>query len=210
VFVALLFWLFCNKRFKVSAALLALIPCLLYLAYWVALVDPDSPNHGIAEWVSENSLTVDFWVELLKRAGNRYPRFEAALEMVEGHWWLGLGPGGYAALTKGMNFDHISGGVAYFDPAGLPVINVLLEAVTNAGIFSALVLVACFAYLVSCVARVQDDLQRWTMMGALFAIGLMLQFESSYLRAYVWFAAGVFVSQSRGKPNASVICAGER
>lgn len=39
--------------------------------------------------------------------------------------------------------------------------------------------------------------EKWIMLGCLAAFGLMLQFESSYLRAYVWFAIGVFVARVR-------------
>ena len=117
--------------------------------------------------------------------------------MQEGNWLLGTGPGSYAELTQGRDFSAISGGVEYLDPAGLPVINVFLEAANNAGIFAALVMLFWSVYVAKTLMHTKNAVERRLMLGASVALFLMLMFESSYLRAYVWITMGVFLARAK-------------
>lgn len=197
ILVAMVFWLASNRRIWVSVSLSVLVVLAGYISYQVALGDPSNPNHGVATWVAENGISLDMITAILSRAGNRVPRFQAAMEMLPGHWLTGFGPGAYLDITANRNFDHIIDGLEYLDPAGLPVINILLEAISNAGVLAAVVLLAVFVHVMHLViTRVEDDRERRVMIGSLFAFGVMLQFESSYLRAYVWLAFGIFVARA--------------
>lgn len=197
ILVAILFWLFTNRRKWLSASLVALVFLAGYSIYKVALGDPSNPNHGVATWIADEGISLDMFTAVLSRAGNRVPRIQAALEMLDGHWLAGFGPSVYIELTANRSFMHLTDGLVYLDPAGLPVVNVLLEAVTNAGVAAAALLVFIFLHVIHLVfTRVSNKLERNLMIGALLAFALMLQFESSYLRAYVWLAFGVFVARA--------------
>lgn len=195
--VVLIIWLIYNKKLMVSSAILAVISMIFYGAFLYTLQDENSPNHGLAVIVSESELSLDLVEVFLRRGGNRLPRFEAALEVVDGNYLFGIGPGNYNTLTEKINFDHISSGIDYLDPSGLPVINVVLESVVNAGVLAAVVMMMFYADVWLRIMSLARSPEKWMMLGCLVAFGLMLQFESSYLRAYVWFAIGVFVARVR-------------
>lgn len=195
--IAVLFWLITNGRIWISLGLAFLLIFIGYIFYLITLGDTSSPNHGVAVWISENGISIELTKAILARAGNRIPRMLAALEMLDGHWLIGFGPSVYLENTANLNFDHLTDGVDYLDPAGLPVINVLLESITNAGLLAAILLSIIFLYvLYISITRVDDVREKRMIVGALLAFGLMLQFESSYLRAYVWISFGVFVARA--------------
>jgi len=200
LFVSILFWLTFNKRFFISFLLLIFTPLSVYLAYWFSLNNASNPNHSIAVWISENGINYDLLLVLLQRGGNRIPRLQAALDLIDGKWLTGLGTGSYVEITSNMNFDYITDSIKFLDPAGLPVINVILEAIANAGIFAALILTLVFLTIFFKGTRIINRQERFIILGSLTAFGIMLQFESSYLRAYVWFAFGVFAARSRKSP----------
>lgn len=204
--VALAFWLVTNKRLWLSLGLATLVALAIYVGYWVALNDPANPNHDMATWVADNGINLELLSAMFSRAGNRVPRMQAALEMLDGHWLTGLGPGAYIDLTQNRNFDHLTNGLEYLNPAGLPVVNVLLEAASNAGLLAAGGLILTFVHVMRLFSRVANTLERRLMKGSMLAFGVMLQFESSYLRAYIWLMFGVFVARALHpgrSPNAS-------
>lgn len=208
--VAMLYWLVVNRRVWISVIFLVFAILVGYISYRVVLDDPASPNHGVAVWVADNGVNLDMIYAIIGRAGNRAPRFQAAMEMLQGHWLNGFGPGVYVDITANRDFDHITDGLEYLDPAGLPVINVLLEAVSNAGVLAAVVLIVVFLYVMFLViVRVNDNDERRVMIGAMLAFGVMLQFESSYLRAYVWLAFGIFVARALHLRVVSIVPAGK-
>jgi O-antigen ligase len=194
--IAVFFGLISNRRFKTGILMLLLVPALAYAAFQIVLRNPSNPNYGLFKYIESNGFDLDLFTQLAGRTGNRFPRIQAALDVLDGHWWLGIGPGRYVELTQNMNFDYISGGLPYFEPAGLPVINVLLEATASAGLVAAAILVVYSLYLTKRVLKVRDAAARRIMLGALIALFIMLQIESSYLRAYVWFTFGVFLART--------------
>jgi hypothetical protein len=197
IIVAFIFLLLTSQRLWLSIGLVLLTILCGYVFYQIALNDVGNPNHGIAVWLNENSISLDMMTAIFARAGNRIPRMLAALEQLNGHWLMGFGPGGYVEYTANRNFDHLTEGLDYLDPSGLPVINVLLEACANAGILAAILLICIFLYvLYMALIKIRNRSERRVIVGAMFALGVMLQFESSYLRAYVWLAFGVFVARS--------------
>lgn len=196
--IASFFWLFVNKRIWQSLLGFFFVLISAYVAFLFALSNPASPNHAVASWLSDNGVSAELVTAILSRGGNRVPRMEAAFEILEeGNWWVGVGPGSYIEMTKVRDFGHISGAVAYLDPAGLPAVNILLESALNAGIFSTICMVIFYLYCLRLAAvEVKNFRERSLILGAMLAFGLMMMFESSYLRAYIWIAFGVFVSRA--------------
>ncbi|MEY2689139.1 MAG: hypothetical protein RL375_3337 [Pseudomonadota bacterium] len=193
--VAVALWFLYARKAGQLLALSLLVAAAAVGFFWAALSNPDNPNHGLAVWFSENGWNPELWTEVGRRAGNRLPRLQAALELLDGRWWFGLGPGNFPALTVGMDFDALSGGVDYYDPAGLPVINVFVEAAANAGILALLMVAVMFVMVFFAALRIHDRKERWIALGIVVAFCVMLQIESSYLRAYVWFSFGVLMAR---------------
>lgn len=192
-----LFMLIRSGKLHVVLALLAIMIFMTFTTFFIILNNPANPNYGIVSWINENGVGFDLIYEIFGRAGNRIPRIEAAIEVLSSNWWLGLGPGNYIPLTEKMEFYHITGGVDYYDPAGLPPINVIIEAVINSGVMGGVILLVYSIYVISKSVMFSDGVERWIMGGALLTFFLMLQIESGYLRAYLWFIFGAFLARSQ-------------
>ena len=203
VFLAAASYLLFSRKFAIIIAAAAIFPTVIYASYLTILQNPENPNYGIANWINQNGIGLDLVFEALRRAGNRVPRIEAALEVLNVNWWLVIGPGNYTGLTANMNFDHLTDGIIYYDPSGLPAINIIIESALNSGIGGAIIILS-YAVYIFYRARTADNLnERWLMLGSLFAFFLMLQIESSYLRAYIWFALGIFTART---PPSNLFC----
>lgn len=203
VFLAAVCHLLFSRKFAIIITTATLSPIIVYTSYWIILQNPENPNYGIANWINQNGIGLDLVAEALRRAGNRVPRIEAALEVLNGNWWLGVGPGNYTGLTANMNFDHLTDGIIYYDPSGLPAINIVIESALNSGIGGAIIILSFAAYIFHRVGTTENTNERWLMLGSLFALFLMLQIESSYLRAYVWFTLGIFIART---PPSNFFC----
>jgi hypothetical protein len=200
VFSSIIFYLIYSRRFLFITTTSCLIPLAIYSTYLMILLNPENPNYGLARWINENGISIDLISEALQRAGNRVPRIEAALEFLKENWLLGVGPGNYTEITKNINFNHITGGAEYLDPAGLPAINVIIESTLNSGIFGALILLLYAFYTMLRVKSSENPRERWLMIGSLCTFFIMLQIESSYLRAYIWFTVGAFLARTPSTP----------
>lgn len=194
----MVFCWFIKYRHKANT-LLAMLAIFVagYIGFVSALNNPSNPNHYLASFIANNEIDSEVFSALLSRAGNRGPRIQAALQIIDNDWMWGLGPGNYIGISSSIDFSEIAGDDEYLDPAGMPVINVLLEAIANAGVLSAAVLLAVFAYIAVGLRHMQDTNERWAMLGAMISFAIMLQFESSYLRAYLWMAFAVFAARVR-------------
>lgn len=195
-------YLFFSRKFAITAAIILLTPTFIYLSYWIVLQNPENPNYGLANWINQNGIGAELIFEVLRRAGNRVPRIEAALEILNENWWLGVGPGKYIGLTSNMNFDHLTDGISYYDPSGLPAINIIIESMINSGIGGAIIILAYSGYIFHRVRKTENNNERQLMLGSLLALFTMLQIESSYLRAYVWLILGVFLART---PSSSAL-----
>lgn len=190
-----IFWLISNRKVVTTLLLLLVAAIVASVGFINALNDQSNPNHGVVAWIADNGINWDLVEVILTRSGNRIPRIQAAIEVIGSEWIFGLGPGNYSDLSEKFQFDELSGGLEYLDPTGMPVINVLLEATANAGIFAAAIILVIYLYYLRRAWRTTAGKQRLVILGSLITYGVMLQFESSYLRAYVWMAFGVFSSK---------------
>ena len=189
-------YLIFSRKFAITAAIALLAPTLIYLSYWIILQSPENPNYGLANWINQNGIGTELIFEVLRRAGNRVPRIEAALEILNENWWLGVGPGKYIGLTSNRNFDHLTDGITYYDPSGLPAINIIIESMINSGVAGAIIILAYSGYVFYRVQKTENGNERHLMLGSLIVLFTMLQIESSYLRAYVWLTLGVFLART--------------
>jgi hypothetical protein len=192
IFVAFTFWLVAAKKLRTALLLFVAGALFAYASFRLALINQQSPNHAIAVLLSNIGQSPDIGIAILQRAGNRFPRLQAAWQLMQGQWLFGLGPGNYIDRTQSIDFQDITGGLDYLDPAGLPVINIFLESATNAGILAVITLVSFVALTMKRLSLVSSSPQKWMMIGSCTSILLMLQIESSYLRAYVWLTIGLF------------------
>ena len=86
-------WLIYERRFVSTLFLVVLVCGAIFAVYRHALVNEMDANHNLAAWISENGFSVEFLDTLFRRAGNRLPRIEAAIEISRENWWFGVGPG---------------------------------------------------------------------------------------------------------------------
>lgn len=199
-------FLIAKRKIKSTIIALAIIsPLIYYYLNWAA-GNGESPNHYIAKLFLEEGLNGDAWLELINRAGNRFPRMQAAFDSINpNNFYLGMGPGRYTQITSNINFDHLTNGLEYLDPAGLPVVNVILELLTNAGILAAAIVVVFTAHLLIKSKNISDTASRRIVISSIATVAIVMQIESSYLRAYIWLYFGLFsgiaYSSASNKPK---------
>lgn len=193
--IAIILWVFQEGLTGRTFAVLVSIPLLGWGLVLQALADPKSANYNIVKYVFDTGITFELIKVAFERGGNRVPRVEAAFEIARDFPFLGLGPGNYIDYSATRDFSHIHGGLWWLEPGGLPAVNVVVEASTNAGVIASVLLLVAFGTLFLRALRHADDNVRGAIVGALIAIGVTLQLESNYLRAYLWIAFGIFVGQ---------------
>lgn len=193
--IAIIIWLFQEGLTVRTVAVLLAIPLIGVVMVLQALSSPLSANYNIVTYVRDYGISLELIKVGLERGGNRVPRVEAALEVAKDFPVLGIGPGNYVDYSASRDFTHIHGGLWWLDPGGLPAVNVVVEASTNAGVIAAILLIVAFAVLFVQALRHRRQTVRRAIIGALIATGIAMQLESNYLRAYLWLSFGIYVGQ---------------
>ena len=131
--------------------------------------------------------SVDFY-DILLRGGNRLSRFLVARDIFLQHPVLGVGIGAFESATADGSVDVYNDDTPWFSADGLPAVNIYMEILATTGLLGALGFLVFFWKPV-----------RW-IIGAGFAspiarsvacMLLVLNFESTYLRLYLWMALAI-------------------
>lgn len=191
--VAFVMWLVVNGPTLKTISLLVAIPLVAGLLFKAAIDDPLNANYNIATFIAKNGISLDLVTAALERGGNRTQRIEAGYDIAVANPWFGIGPGQYNSYTRDINFDYLSGGAWWLDPAGMPAINVLIEAAATTGVLSLVPLVLAALALCVMVTRIPWQPARLAALGSVVAFCVALSMESNFLRAYVWLAFGLYV-----------------
>jgi hypothetical protein len=207
--VAFVGWLVREGLSWQSVSVIAAVPLFAVGMAMRALSDPLSANYNIVKYLVDNGINWELVKVALERGGNRVPRIEAAWRIAQEFPLLGIGPGNYVDFSLSRNFSDLSGGLAALDPSGVPAVNVVVEACTNAGVIASAILIVVFLYMLRRTLKLRDGGVRRTVLGILFATAITLQFESNYLRAYVWLSFGLCAAQftSRRKRSPRMLIA---
>lgn len=196
IVIGLFCWLFLAKFSLRTIVALAAVILVFSLLLTFTLRNSGNPNFVVVNLFLENGISLDTVITGLERGGNRVPRIEAAWEVAKKYLFTGVGSGNYVQYTNIRNYSHISDGKSWLDPSGLPAVNVLLEAVTNAGLLAALLLVLIYYFMWHHASKHPDKLVRYAILCGLLAIAIVMQLESNYMRAYLWVAFGLYVAHS--------------
>jgi hypothetical protein len=142
-------------------------------------------------------LNGDGLAAILERSGNRWIRAVVGWNAFLSHPWLGVGIGGDTAYMGASPFpDSVAG---YLRPEmeldqGQPFSNILIEVVGTMGVAGLVPVLGILIYAGVCVIRslrcVETPAAAAFLM-AFFAIFLALQFDSTFLRYYLWTPLGL-------------------
>lgn len=170
-----------------------LIAALLFISSSAFVIDSynnDSrANHLLVRAIVDEGFDL---LTLLDRAGNRFPRMEAAYLVFTENLPLGIGPGNYSNHIQNIDFTHITNGIPWLEVHDQPPVNIFLEAGVNAGIFGALLLFLVFAWFALISLFRCKDRRYFVIIILTFVAGLI---ETSYLRAYCWIFFGIVAGQ---------------
>lgn len=183
---------------------------LLSIASTVFIIDSYNndtrANHLLVRAIIDEGFDL---LTLLDRAGNRFPRMEAAYSAFAENLLLGVGSGNYYNYIYNIDFTHITHGIPWLEVHNQPPVNIFLEAGINAGIFGALLLVMVFTRFIFLSLFQCNDRRYFLIIILTFVAGLI---ETSYLRAYCWIFFGIVagqVSNFNGIPRFSLVKLGQ-
>ena len=134
---------------------------------------------------------------ILDRSGDRWVRAVVGWDAFLQHPWLGVGIGGDTAYMGASPFpDSVAG---YLRPwmnvdQGQPFSNILIEVAGTMGIAGLVPVLGILIYAGSCAVKSLRDQEMPAAAAffmAFFAIFLALQFESTFLRYYLWTPLGL-------------------
>lgn len=188
------------KTVKFFLMAMVILACSLPL---LRHVGDGNPNAEIARTIADD-MDWDLLVAVAyARAGNRFPRLEMGFDAALDKPLLGLGPGNYTRYSESL--DSEAYGSEWMSPAGLPVVNIELDLILNGGIASLLIAAWFFLHLFRRCKRIPEPAAKAVALGTLAVIALVMQFESTYMRPYLWVYFGMFyaLSSLRGAAAAS-------
>lgn len=131
---------------------------------------------------------------LLMRGGNRWPRFLQSLDIALLHPIIGVGLGAYEDFQLaigGYNYEELEVNIPDEDGGfGRPAVNIFTEMIATAGFGF---LCAFLYFISSCFSqRIFKSQFRWFGIGVILII-VALQFESNFMRLYLWAFLGILL-----------------
>lgn len=126
---------------------------------------------------------------IAERGGNRLPRLLAAYDIFLSHPSVGVGLGAYESFTERLDLSVYYDNVEYLSVEGAPPINIYIEILATSGIIGFLGFLLFLGTVIrnACFSGVKE---RKMFLIAFSSMLLMLNFESSYLRPYLWMVIG--------------------
>ena len=189
-------WLYSVRKSSFFGPVLAGIFVMALVVGVYVLSNKSSINYQVISEIYAHGLSLEAIQALIERGGNRIPRLEVAWKVFLENPILGVGPGNYIDHISGRDFSSVTDGLPWLDPQGRPATNILIEAAANAGIFASLLMLFSFFKLFRKSLIIQSPVVRNIVVSVLIAAACMMQFDSNYLRAYLWVALGVCAIQS--------------
>ena len=123
--------------------------------------------------------------DILLRGGNRLSRLLVARDVFFQHPVLGVGTGAFESATAAGNYDVYNDDTPWLYADGLPAVNIYLEILATTGLIGALGFVVFFWKPIRWIAG--RGFASPLCKGVACML-LVLTFESTYLRPYLWMA----------------------
>ena len=126
---------------------------------------------------------------IAERGGNRLPRLLAAYDIFLSHPSVGVGLGAYESFTEHLDLSVYYDNIEYLSVEGAPPINIYIEILATSGIIGFVGFLLFLAAVVrnACFSGIKE---KKMFLIAFSSMLLMLNFESSYLRPYLWMVIG--------------------
>lgn len=179
---------------KVGAWLSILITFGLVYIYTISDI-----NTRVLRAVIEN-LSPESMHMLLMRGGNRYPRIVAAYNVISENWIAGVGLGSYETYSLSNEINDPGFSDWYLSATGMPAVNVWLEVFATVGIAGFMCFSIATMYLAK-KALTSDSQFRWLIISIVFSIFIVMNFESNYMRAYLWCYLGMVLGLAKISSN---------
>lgn len=180
---------------KAKVVLTILIILLSGILFFIDSYNNESRvNHIVVKTLVDEGVDI---VAILERAGNRFPRMEAAYKVFVENIYIGIGPGNYSSYISGINFDDVTKGIPWHDVHGQPPVNIFIEAGINSGIIGLFFLFLVFFKFSFELLRSGYN-KLFLIITLIFIAGLI---EANYLRAYCWLFFGIVAGQLQRRCN---------
>lgn len=130
------------------------------------------------------------------RGGNRVPRIMAAFDIFREHPLFGVGLGAYEQYIKSIDLSSYHEGLPWLDISDKPAVNIYIELLATVGLFGAVpfLIFICIVYYSSRTKvgwAINNDYRIYSI--AFVSMLFMLNFESNYLRLYLWGAFALLI-----------------
>jgi O-antigen ligase len=170
------------------ATVIAILVCSLA----GSLVYANHSNDLLASTIRGAYQSPDVMEYLMGRGANRVPRMRAARDVFLEHEWMGVGIGAYESAIRRRNMSAYSAGQWWISVADQPAVNIYLELLATTGLLGAAPMFGFFARtLMLSRLRSLDYIQRSYLLACVCLL-IMLNFDSNYLRPYLWMILGVY------------------
>lgn len=126
---------------------------------------------------------------LIGRGGNRVPRIMAAFDIFREHPYFGVGIGAYEQYIKSMDLSSYYEGLPWLDISDKPAVNIFIELLATVGMVGTipfLMFICAVYYAARENAFGKFNVDHYMYVIAFFGTLFMLNFESNYLRLYLW------------------------
>ncbi len=133
---------------------------------------------------------------LVDRAGNRFPRFVLATEVIVNNP-LGVGVGTYISHIDNVSYPSSYNLPEWLDPSSKPAINIYMEIAATSGWISALIFIVW--QLMTIIKSRKIDENELVVLISFIIMIIILQAESNYLRPYFWCVWGFLAALSKDR-----------
>lgn len=181
---------FFAARNSVKSMLSAILMVIIFSVVGIGYVyTVDDLNTVIIRAIIENA-SIENLQMVLMRGGNRFPRMVEAYDAISKNFFSGVGLGAYEnySLIKPVSNPEYAEG--YLSGEGQPAVNIWLEVFATAGVASFVCFVALTVYFSKRVFSASLQ-YKWALIAVIFSIFSVMNFESNYMRAYLWCYLGM-------------------
>lgn len=190
LFIYLIFYIKKNINNLSRLIILGFVFTFFAMGFLFYVQNVDDTNTRVLK-VLLNGLSFDQWELIVMRGGNRYPRMIEAIEIIKSNWLFGTGLGSYEAYSSDIqlsrSWDH------WIEIRGMPATNIWIEVFVTAGVLSFIIFSITSFYFFYKIFLISSEQIFWIYLAIIASIFLVMSFESTYMRSYLWCYLGMIL-----------------